>query len=375
MTVLIRAAEAFCIIAAALHFSSVIVVMRRVRRVGKPMHRVEAGVSIIRPVCGVENFSEATLASAFRLAYPRYEILFCAADEADPIVPLVARLIEAHPNISARLLIGNDRVSSNPKLNNVVKGWHAASHAWIVMADSNVLMPPDYLQRLFEKWRADTGLVSSPPIGCSPHNIWAELECGFLNSYQARWQCFAASVGLGFAQGKTMLFRKDLLEVAGGIRALASELAEDAASSKVIAARGLRVRVVDRPFMQPLGHRSAAEVWQRQIRWARLRRDTFMLYFIPELVAGSVAPLAACAIVAAANNWPFAIILPAFVATWYVAEGLLIAAAGWHLSWRSPLVWLLRDVLIPLLWIASWVGKDFEWRGNPMTIADQRHAA
>ena len=265
MTVLIRAAEAFCIIAAALHFSSIIVVMRCVRRVGKPMGRVEAGVSIIRPVCGVENFSEATLVSAFRLVYPRYEILFCAADEADPVVPLVTRLIEAHPNISARLLIGNDRVSSNPKLNNVVKGWHAASHAWIVMADSNVLMPPDYLQRLFEKWRADTGLVSSPPIGCSPHNIWAELECGFLNSYQARWQCFAASVGLGFAQGKTMLFRKDLLEVAGGIRALASELAEDAASSKVIAARGLRVRVVDRPFMQPLGHRSAAEVWQRQI--------------------------------------------------------------------------------------------------------------
>ena len=136
MTVLIRAAEAFCIIATALHFSSVIVVMRRVRRVGKPMHRVEAGVSIIRPVCGVENFSEATLASAFRLAYPRYEILFCAADEADPVVPLVTRLIEAHPNISARLLIGNDRVSSNPKLNNVVKGWYAASHAWIVMADS-----------------------------------------------------------------------------------------------------------------------------------------------------------------------------------------------------------------------------------------------
>jgi ceramide glucosyltransferase len=257
----------------------------------------------------------------------------------------------------------------------VVKGWHAASHAWIVMADSNVLMPPDYLQRLFEKWRADTGLVSSPPIGCSPHNIWAELECGFLNSYQARWQCFAASVGLGFAQGKTMLFRKDLFEAAGGIRALASELAEDAASSKIVAAHALRVRVVDRPFMQPLGHRSAAEVWQRQIRWARLRRDTFMLYFIPELLAGSVTPLAACAIVAAANNWPLAIILPAFVAAWYAAEGLLIAAAGWHLSWRSPLVWLLRDVLIPLLWIASWVGKDFKWRGNPMTIADQRHAA
>src|SRR5262249_56159066 len=103
MTVLIPADEAFCIIATALHFSSVIVVMRRVRRVGKPMHRVEAGVSIIRPVCGVENFSEATLASAFRLAYPRYEILFCAPYQADPIVPLVAPLIQPHPKTPPRL--------------------------------------------------------------------------------------------------------------------------------------------------------------------------------------------------------------------------------------------------------------------------------
>jgi ceramide glucosyltransferase len=46
--------------------------------------------------------------------------------------------------------------------------------------------------------------------------------------------------------------------------------------------------------------------------------------------------------------------------------------AGWHLSWRSPLVWALRDAVLPVLWIAAWAGKDFEWRGNSMTIADQR---
>jgi hypothetical protein len=55
------------------------------------------------------------------------------------------------------------------------------------MGDTNVLMPPDYLYRLLRGWRADTGLVSSPPIGCAPGNVWAELECAFLNTYQARW--------------------------------------------------------------------------------------------------------------------------------------------------------------------------------------------
>src|SRR5258706_450958 len=130
------------------------------------------------------------------------------------------------------------------------------------MADSNVSTPPDYLRRLLATWRADTGLVSSPAVGCTPANIWAELECAFLNTYQVRWQCFADSIGMGFAQGKTMLFRRALLERAGGIRALALEIAEDAAATKLVRKNDLRVRVVDRPFPQPLGHRTAAEVWQ-----------------------------------------------------------------------------------------------------------------
>ena len=215
-------------------------------------------------------------------------MLFCVAQDGDPVVPLVRRLIESHPSIPARLVIGNDRISDNPKLNNVVKGWNAAVHPWIVMADSNVVMPPDYLDELFATWRADTGLVSSPAIGSRPEGIWAELECAFLNTYQARWQCSADEIGMGFAQGKSMLYRRDLIEAAGGIRALACELAEDAASTKIVRQQGLRVRVVDRPFKQPLGFRTAAQVWHRQLRWARLRRDTFVLYFLPEIFSGGI---------------------------------------------------------------------------------------
>jgi len=41
--------------------------------------------------------------------------LFCVADTADPVLPLVKDLIAAYPTVAARLLIGNDRVSANPK--------------------------------------------------------------------------------------------------------------------------------------------------------------------------------------------------------------------------------------------------------------------
>ena len=101
-------------------------------------------VSLVQPLCGVEPFLEATLESAFALDYPEYELIFCLAHADDPAAPLARRAIERHPERQARLLFGDERPSANPKLNNVVKGWKAARNAWIVIADSNVLMPRDY---------------------------------------------------------------------------------------------------------------------------------------------------------------------------------------------------------------------------------------
>ena len=375
MTALIRAAELFCVAAFTLHVASIAVVIARVRRFECVTFDPNAEVSIIRPVCGVERFCEATLASSFQLAYPRYEVIFCVASAADPAIPLISRLIAANPGVPAQLLIGQHRIGSNPKLNNVVKGWAAARHAWVVLADSNVLLPRDYVQRLLRTWRADTGAVSSPGVGWRPAGLWAELECGFLNTYQARWQCFADEIGLGFAQGKTMMYRKELVDHAGGMPALAAELAEDAATTKLVRKFGLRVRVVNQPFSQPLGRRSISEVWSRQIRWARLRRDTFMLYFLPELLSGGIPPLAACAGVAVARDLPVFGAVAAFAVVWYAAEFLLAASAGWHISWRSPLAWTLRDLMIPVLWVASWMRNDFIWRESTMHLADRRSTA
>ena len=363
-------AQAFCLICFILHFASIVVTAIRFR--ADRRHQLPPldapAVTLIRPVCGIENCGEETLRSTFELDYPRYEILFCAAHAYDPVVPLVDRLMAAHPNANARLLIGDDRVSGNPKLNNVVKGWRAASADWIVIADSNVLMPRDYIQRLLSTWTPGTGLVCSPPIGCRPANFWAELECAFLNTHEARWQYMAESIGLGFAQGKSMLWRREVLEPAGGIEALGAELAEDAAATKLLGRMGLRVRLVDHPFGQPLGARGAAETWNRQLRWARLRRASFTAYFVPEIFAGGLFPLVACAFAAASTGFSPLAALTALAPGWYGAEMLLALAAGWHVSARAPLAYMLRDLLLPVLWLQAWAGSTFVWRGNHMQV-------
>src|ERR1700681_3859338 len=324
MMIPILAAEAFCIVTTAIHVTSTLIAIIRCKSTATQERAREPApaVSLVRPVCGIENYVEETLASAFALDYPRYEIVFCVALAQDPVVPTVRRLMAAHPEVPARLLIGNEKISDNPKLDNVYKGWRAAAHDWIVLADSNVLMPPDYIQRLIAAWRPDTGVVCSPPVGCRPAGFWAELECAFLNTYQARFQYTADTIGMGFAQGKSMLWRRSILQQAGGIRGLGSERAEDAASTKVVRRAGLRVRLVDAPFEQPLGYRSAAEMWRRQVRCARLRRTSFKIYFMPEILAGAAWPLAAAAFGAAQSDLSFATV-PALAVVWYGSEAVL----------------------------------------------------
>ncbi len=365
----VRFVEALCVVTAIFHWTSILVVGIRARasHALRPQPPDAPGVTIVRPVCGLENNIEATLRTTFALTYPRYEILFCVAAERDPVVPLVRSLIAEHPEVPARLLVGDDRVSVNPKLNNVVKGWEAASFDWIAMTDSNVLMPRDYVEQLLGRTDPQTAIASAPPVASDPEGLWAELECAFLNTYQARWQLAADAVGIGFAHGKNMLWRREVLDAAGGIRALGTEPAEDAAGTKIVRARGLKVHLVTRPFPQPLGHRRFGEVWRRQLRWARLRRASFKGFFLPEILSGGFLPLLGLLFLTAEGAVPVLAALGC-VAIWYGAECALAAALGWPLTWRTPFLAVLRDAMLPCLWATAMSGNEFVWRGTAMDI-------
>ena len=363
-------AAGVCVASGGIHVLSVALASGRCRRRSGhvPPPEDAPSVSIVQPLCGVETFSRETLRSIFSLDYPDYEIIFCLARADDPIAPLVLGAIAAHPERPARLLIGDDRISGNPKLNNVVKGWRAAQRNWVIIADSNVLMPTDYIQRLLARWRPDSGIVCAPPIGTRPETFGAEIECAFLNTYEARWQYAGEAAGFGFAQGKTMLWRRDILEAGGGIEALGAEIAEDAAATKLVHAQGFDAHLVSQPFQQPLGARRMRDVWSRQVRWARLRRATFPLHFVPEILTTSLLTVVAAGF--AAPDFGLSVWASVALAAlwWYAAEALLALGAGWPLGWRSPLAWMVRDLLLPLLWAQAWNRDRFVWRGNAMSV-------
>lgn len=354
---------------------SIGIAMGRLSRNGSPAPALaeKPPVSVVIPACGIENFTPLTLERAFNLDWPDYELIFCVADPRDPVIAAVNDAMARHPEIRASLLIGDDRVSANPKLNNCVKGWRAAVNDWVVLADSNVLMPRDYIAHLMAARRKNTGLVCSTPLGSRPQGFWAEVECAFLNSQQARWQYAGEAVGLGFAQGKSMLWYKPVLDAEGGIAALGAEIAEDAAATKLVRRLGLKVHLVSSPFEQPLGRRELGQIWSRQARWARLRRVTFPAFFAPEILLGCLPPLLLALMAAALSSGDisFAAVTLAVLAAVYLPELALIWTKNWRLSvWTLPAM-LVRDVLSPAIWIRSWLSGSFDWRGNTMTIGTE----
>lgn len=330
---------------------------RRAGGIGRPP------VTLIRPVCGLDPHDRETLGSSFRQDHPDYRLIFCAPSDSDPACALVRALIAAHPHIPARLLTGAAASLRNPKLRNVWKGWQAAETEWICMADSNLLLPPGYLSDLCDAWGPQTGLVSGPPAGIAPQGVGGLLECAFLNPNQARLQLASARLGQAFAQGKTLFFHRPLIEGAGGLALLDRYLAEDVAATRLIRSLGRAVTLTPAIYPHPVGRRSLRQVWDRQLRWARIRREGFPLLYALEPLNGGAAALALWTGGMLALGLPVWT-LGALALLWYGPELALAARHGWPACWRLATLLPLRDAMLPALWLAGLRRAPLVWRGN-----------
>lgn len=58
---------------------------------------------------GVDNQLEENLASAFKQAYPTFEVIMTVADEDDPAVEVAKKVMATFPNVDARVVIGSHR--------------------------------------------------------------------------------------------------------------------------------------------------------------------------------------------------------------------------------------------------------------------------
>jgi len=64
------------------------------------------GVTIIRPLKGVDCNLYENLVSSFLQDYPNFEIIFSVANENDPAIKVAKNLMKRYPKVDAKLIIG-----------------------------------------------------------------------------------------------------------------------------------------------------------------------------------------------------------------------------------------------------------------------------
>ena len=134
----VSASVIYCVLA--------IVAAIRYRRSGAPPLREFPPVSVLRPMAGDRDNTEAGLRTVFEQEYPDFEIILGAASPDDAAVPIALRLMAEHPERAARLIFTGDSPHPNRKVWQLRALWEEARHETIVMADSDIRWAPDCLK-------------------------------------------------------------------------------------------------------------------------------------------------------------------------------------------------------------------------------------
>ena len=102
-------------------------------------------ISVLKPLCGLEPRLYANLETFCRQTHPQFQLLFGVSSASDPAVGVVNRLREAYPELDITLVVNDSVHGVNLKVSNLINLAQHARHEVIVIADSDIAVPPDYL--------------------------------------------------------------------------------------------------------------------------------------------------------------------------------------------------------------------------------------
>ncbi|HEY8998250.1 MAG TPA: glycosyltransferase [Edaphobacter sp.] len=337
-------------------------------------------VSVLKPMHGTEEGMEQNLQSFFEQDYPEFELLFCARYESDAGLQLARKVAERYPHIDAKFVTCGEPTPQfhNAKVFSLAKLDSIARHDLYITSDADVRVTPDYLRKMVQYLRdPHVGLASCVYFGTVHRGRHAGLSSqidAVGKSVEMTSGVMVADMleGTKFALGATMAVRRQSFTEIGGFEELGQFYADDFVLGNRLAANGtgvllathvIRLLVEDTPF--GLSFRNQLR-WMQSTRrsrpWGHLGTGlTFALPFgllglVWGLLSGHVLPGLAWLAGMIVNRW--------------LQAGTVLSVMGDSDWMRNTLIYPLRDLLGSILWIGSYGGDRFYYRGRTYRLRE-----
>jgi ceramide glucosyltransferase len=354
---------------AGLYAIIVSVAIRQPRKPVAPLRQPLPAVSILKPLCGAEPGLYEQLRSFCLQRYPKVQIIFGLREGQDPALAVARRLRAEFPALDIDIVIDGTLHGSNRKISNLMNMLPHARHELLIMADSDILVAEDYLQRIVPPLLdAQVGLVTCPYFGRPGPGVPSLLGAMFINEWFMPAVRLAARFGSqSFVSGATIGLRRETLATIGGLGTLADQLADDYRLGEQVRRQGLRVVLAPLAIYTAVDESSLRSLWGHELRWMRTIQSVQPLGYALSFPSLGLAPAligaALAGFTSSAMGWL------AITAAGRLVLHCYDRSAGGRAWWTGLALLPLRDVLLMLLWCWSFCSREVSWREHRYGIA------
>lgn len=349
------------------------ILTRRFRRTLRPfgvgLPSRQAGlVSILKPVCGLDDELEENLISFTRLRGLRYEVIISAEEWDDPALEVARRVMQAHPFAPFRIVVdaGSRQGVVNRKVERLIAAARVARGEVFFISDSNVRVEPDDLARTLTAFDDPrVGCVSNLFTGSGARSFGAVLESLHLLGFVAPGAVLAASAGVPCVVGKSMAIPRRVLEAIGGFERFRRVLAEDQAIGNAVKEAGFAIVLAPVVVRNVVVERTVRRAVDRQVRWNKIRYSFSHALYGAELLLNPL-PLSIVAAFLAPRS--FALLPPLVLAARWLQMASLNRTLHAGLTWRQLAAVPVLDALMLCAWYVPFFSNTVTWRGYSARI-------
>jgi ceramide glucosyltransferase len=328
--------------------------------------------TILKPLHGEDAGLYGNLRSFCEQDYPAFQIVCGVRDRNDPAAAVVRRVASDVPKADL-FLIADPRVfGTNLKVSNLENMLPKARHDVLVIADSDMRVGANYLTDVTAPLAdREVGVVTCLYNGRSTGGLWSTLGAMFINHTFLPFAMVGSWVKPADACfGATMALRRDTLDAIGGFSSVHNRLADDYELGMAIRRAGRRIVLSRHIVCNIVSEPSLKALFAHELRWARTIRAIAPIGYAASVVTH---PLVVA--------W-LATALSGFDDEFLIAAGIITACRLAFARWTekvlgvepSPL-WLVpaRDLLTFAVFVASFLGRSVQWRGNSFRVDGDGH--